>query len=198
MTTNYRLTDTAAKDAGGARLLMPIDDQTSQLDFGLLRGIAVEQLGSASRNLVHLAVGSHTAGSKLDKQAGMLLLVGYNESPSAMGTGNAQVARSDKLGNLYVRPASSVMSVSSASVETHLTGSALLHDIHIVLLDVNAGNDVTIEDGNDYKLSFIATATSQHFSEHYSTGLYFGTNIKHTLTLGGAGTASITLAYVQN
>lgn len=195
MTTNYRLNDTFSKDAGGARTLMPIDDQTSQLDFGLLRGIGVEALGSTSRNLVHLAVGSHTIGSAIDKGAGIVLLGVYTESPSAIGTGGAQGIRSDKQGAVYVRPASGIMSVSSASVETHIAGSALLHDIHIVLNDVNAGNDITIEDGNNYKLSFIATAASQHYSEHYAAGLHFGTNIKHTLTLGGAGTASVTIGY---
>lgn len=197
MTTSYRLTDSLAKDIGGRNILMPIDDQTSQLDFALLRGIGVESLGGTSRNLVHLAVGSHTAGSALDKYAGILLLGAYTESPSAIGTNNAAAIRSDKEGAIYARPASGIMSVSSASVETHLTGSALLHDLHIHLSNVNAGDDVTIEDGDNYRLSFIATAASQHFSEHYSTGLHFGTNIKHTLTLGGAGTASVTVVYSQ-
>ena len=195
MTTTYRLTDTAAKDAGGARILMPVDDQTSQLDFGLLRGIGVEILGATSRNLVHLAVGSHTVGSAIDKGAGILLLGAYTESPSGIGTGGGQALRSDNQGALYTRPASGIMSLNSGSIQTHIATSALLHDIHIRFDDVDVGDDVTIEDGDDYKLTFIATAASQHFSEHYSTGLHFGTNIKSTITIPGAGGASVTVVY---
>ena len=195
MTTIYRLTDTAAKDAGGARLLMPIDDQTSQLDFGLLRGIGVEILGSTSRNLVHLAVGSHTIGSAIDKGAGILLLGAYTEAPSAIGTGGGQALRSDNQGALYTRPASGIMSLNAGSVQTHIATSALLHDIHIHLSGVAVGDDVTIEDGDDYKLTFVATTASQHLSEHYSTGLHFGTNIKSTITMAGAGATSVTLGH---
>lgn len=195
MTTNYRLTDTAPKDLSGARLWAPIDDQTSQLDFGVLRGIGVVSLGGTSRNLVHLAVGSHTIGSALDKGAGILLLGAYDESPSAIGQGNAQSLRTDAEGALYTRPASGIMSLNAGSVQTHVATSALLHDLHINFLNVDAGDSVTIEDGDDYKLAFIATAASQHFSEHYSAGLHFGTNIKSTITIAGAGAASVTVGY---
>ncbi len=197
MTTNYALGDTLAKDLSGGRLLMPVNDESSVLDFALLRGIGAESLGTASRNLAFLAVGSHKTGSALGTGVGIVAMGAYTESPSAIGTGNAQQLRSDKEGALYVRPASGILSFSAASVETHLTGSLLLHDIHVALVDVNAGDSVRIDDDTGYRFSFIATAASQHFSEHYATGLQFNTSLKHTLTMSGAGTASVTISYAQ-
>jgi hypothetical protein len=198
MTTNYRMTDSLPKDLSGARILAPIDDSTSQLDFLMLTGIGVRSMGATSRNLGHLAVGSHTIGSAIDKGVGTVILGVYTESPSAVGINNAVGLRSDSLGNQYVRSASNTMSVSSASVETHVTGSALLTDVHAVFSDSNAGDSLTIEDGDNYRLTFIVTSASQHFSEHFSAGLYFGTNIKSTFTFSGAGAGSITVAYSQN
>jgi len=195
MTTEYSLADTLPKDLGGAKHLGVIDDQTSQLDYALIRGIASESLGGASRNLALLGVASHTIGSAVGHGGGVMSMGAYTESPSALGTGNAQAVRVDKQGAIYTRPASGILSFSSASVQTHVSGSLLLHDIHIVLNNVNSGNSVRIDDGTGYKLAFIATATSQHFSEHYSAGLVFNTSLKHTLTLGAAGTASVTISY---
>lgn len=195
MTTKYVFTDQLPKDVSGARILAPIDDSTSQLDFAALRGIAAESLGATSRNLAFLGIGSHKAGSAIGTGVGVMLIGAYTESPSAIGTGNAQSIRSDKQGALYVRPASGILSVSSASVETHVAGSALLHDIHIGFFNVDAGDKVELEDDNDHKMTFYATAASQHLSEHYATGLQFNTSVKHTITIAGAGAASVTVGY---
>lgn len=197
MTTEYTLTDELPKDAGGAKLIALIDDSTSQFDFAMLRGIGAEARGSASQNLAFLGVATHTAGSGLGTKAGVMLVGTYTETPTAIGTNEAQLARMDNEGALYTRPASAIMSYSSASVETHLTGSALLHDLHIRLEDANAGDTVLLEDGDDYKLEFVATAASQHFHEEFSS-LYFNSSLKHTLSLGANATASVTLGYSQN
>jgi hypothetical protein len=195
MTTNYVMTDGLSKDSGGQKIMMWIDDTTSQLDFGLPRGIGSETLGATSKVMLHQAIGTHTVGSAIGNDVGVILLGAYTEAPSAIGTGNAQFLRSDKEGSLYSRPASGILSVSSASVETHVSGSLLLHDLHINFNNVDSGDSVEIEDGNDHKMTFTATAASQHFSEHYSAGLVFNTSIKHTITIAGAGAASVTLAY---
>ena len=198
MTTNYLLSDELPKDAGGAKIISLIDDQSSVLDFALFRGVGVQSMGATSKNLAHMAVASHTVASKIENQSpGMMIIGAYNESPSGIGTGNAQLLRVDKEGALYTRPASGIIATNATSVQTHVVGSALLHDIHIYLSDVNAGNTVTIEDGDNYVMTFVATAASQHFSEHFATGLHFGTNIKHTLSLGGNGAASVTIGYSQ-
>jgi hypothetical protein len=195
MTTQYSLTDELPKDSGGAKLIALIDDSTSQLDFALLRGIGVEPFGSLSQNLAFLGIGTHTVGSALSaSDVGVMLMGTYTEAPSGIIPGNAQMLRSDKEGALYTRSASTIMSYSSASVETHLTGSALLHDLHIRLNDVNAGDTVLLEDGDDYKLQFVATAASQHFHETFRS-LYFNSSLKHTLSLGTNGTASVTVGY---
>ena len=195
MTTEYSLTDELPKDAGGAKLIALIDDSTSQSDFAMLKDIGAEPWGSASHNVAFLEVATHTAGSILSTKAGVMLVGAYTEAPTAVNTNNAQVARMDNEGALYVRQASAILSYSAASVETHVAGSALLHDLHIRFNDVDAGDTVTIEDGSDYRLMFVATAASQHFSEHFSGGLHFNTSLKHILTIGGGGGASVTLGY---
>jgi hypothetical protein len=151
MTTNYALTDNLPKDAGGQKMMAWIDDTTSQLDFGLPRGIGSETLGATSKVMLHQAVGTHTVGSAID----------------------------------------------TTSADIHIAGSALLHDLHIVFNDVNAGDTVTIRDGTLTRFQFIATAASQHFSEHFSGGLVFNTNISHARSIGAAGAASITVGYSQ-
>ena len=196
MTGNYTLSDELPKDAGGAKLIALIDDQTSQLDFAMLRGIGAEPFGSSSQNLAFLGVGTHTVGSALSaSDVGVVLMGAYTEAPSGIIPGGTQILRSDKEGALYTRPASAIMSYSSASVETHVAGSALLHDLHIHFDDVDAGDTVEINDGAAHKFMFVATAASQHFSEHYSGGLQFNTSLKHVLTFGGGGAASVTLGY---
>ena len=195
MTTAYSLDDTLPKDAGGGKHLALIDDSTSQLDYALLRGIGAKSLGAASRNAALLAVGSHTIGSAIDHGGGTAAMGAYTESPSGMGTGNVQMVRVDKEGALYVRPASGIFGyAAAASVQTHVTGSALLHAVNILGVNVNAGETIKIQDGNDYKLGFVFTSTSQSFSANYSTGLHFATNINHE---SATTNASVTLVYSQ-
>jgi hypothetical protein len=198
MTTNYSMTDSLSKDVGGQKFAGWIDDGTSQLDFALPRGIGSEPLGGTSKIVAHLGVATHTIASKIETSApGVLLLGAYTESPSAVGTGNANSIRIDSEGALYTRPASGILATTSASVQTHLSGSALLHDLHIVFSNVDAGDSVTIEDGDDYKLAYIATTASQHFSDHFATGLVFNTSLKSTIAIAGAGAGSVSLAYSQ-
>ena len=195
MTTAYTLSDTLPKDQGGQKMIAWVNDGTSDLFFGLARGIGAETLGGTSKIVTHLGVGSHTIGSALGHSVGVISLGAYTEAPSAIGTGNAQALRADAEGALYTRPASGIISYSSASVETHVAGSALLHDLHVVFNDANVGDSITIDDGTNYKLSFLATAASQHFSEHFAAGLVFATSLKHTLS--NPTTASVTMVYSQ-
>jgi hypothetical protein len=197
MTTNYALTDNLPKDAGGQKMMAWIDDTTSQLDFGLPRGIGSETLGATSKVMLHQAVGTHTVGSAIGNNVGVILMGAYTEAPSAIGSGGAQHLRSDKEGALYTRPASAILAFDTTSADIHIAGSALLHDLHIVFNDVNAGDTVTIRDGTLTRFQFIATAASQHFSEHFSGGLVFNTNISHARSIGAAGAASITVGYSQ-
>ena len=193
MTTSYSLTDTLPKDLGGAKHLGIINDATSQLDYALIRGIAAEPLGAASRNLALIGVGSHTIGSAVSHGGGVGVIAIYTESPSAIGTGNMQMLRSDKEGALYTRPASAIMSyMAAASVQTHLTGSLLLHGVNILGIDVNAGNTVKIEDGTAFRLGYAFTATSEVIDRSYTGGLHFGTSVR---VLSSNTNASVTLLY---
>lgn len=191
MTTNYTLTDGLPKDSGGQKLIAWIDDSTSQLDFALPRGLGSESIGSTSKITAHQAIGTHTAGSAVGTQVGVIAMGAYTEAPSAIGTGNAQLLRSDKEGALMVRPASGIMQVDTTSANIHFLGSALLHGLHVVMSDINAGDSVTIGDGTGLRLQFLATTNgSAIFTENYTAGLHFGTDIRHTRSVSPAAAAT--------
>jgi hypothetical protein len=197
MATQYNMTDRLPKDMEGQKFGAPVDDSSSQLDFALFRAIGVETLGGTSRILGHLAVGSHTIGSAINNNAGMLLLGAYTEAPSALGTNNAQALRTDKEGALYVRPASGIVAFSNASTQTHVSGSLLLHGYSVYFSDVNVGDTVFIDDGTALRFPIIAAAASELHVRDFSAGVFFGTDIRHVGTFSGLGAASVTLIYSQ-
>lgn len=193
MTTEYTLTDSLPKDMGGAKHLGLINDSTSAQEYALLRGIGAKSMGAASRNVALLGVGSHTRGSAIDHGGGVAVIGIYTEAPSAMGTNNAQMIRVDKEGAVYARPASTIMSyMAAASIQTHVTGSALLHGINILGVNVNAGNTVKVEDGTAYKLGFAFTTTSEIIQKDFTGGLHFGTSLR---VRSDNTNASVTLLY---
>jgi hypothetical protein len=142
-----------------------------------------------------LGVGSHTVGSAIGHSGGVMSMGAYTESPSSIGTGNAQAVRVNKEGHVYTMPASGILSYgAAASVQTHVTGSALLFGINILGVNVNAGETIKIQDGNDYKLGFTFTATSEVVSANFSVGIPFLTNINHE---SDTTNASVTIIYSQ-
>lgn len=198
MTTEYSMSDVLPKDSGGAKLLAWIDDATSQLDFGLPRGVGSESLGAASKTVANLGVGTHTAGSALGTEVGVLAIGAYTEAPSAIGTDNAQLLRSDKEGALYVRLGSGITAFDATSADIQVSGSALLHGIHISYSDVNAGDSITIGDGVSARFNFLLTSTSGNESRDFTAGVVFENDIRHVSSLGPPGVAtSVTLVYSQ-
>ncbi len=197
MTTEYIITDSLPKDKTGAKIVAPIDDSTSQLDFALLRGIATESLGATSKNVAFLGVGSHTAGSAIGTKVGEMMLGIYTNTPSAVGDNTAQTLRVDKYGAMFVRGAESTVSFSAASTQTHVSGSGLLHGIHIMFNDVQAIDTIQIQDGNDTKFSVVANSASGNYSMTFPVGVKFTTSIKHVASITGAGGASVSLIYSQ-
>ena len=194
MTTEYSLTDSLPKDLGGAKHLALIDDSTSQLDYALIRGIGSEPLGGASKNVAHMGVATHTIGSAVGPLAGVLGLGIYSEAPTAVGTAQAQALRTDNEGALFTRPASGIPVFSSASIQTHISGSLLLHGLQISGADVNAGDTVIIQDGDDTRFPFVFSTTSQVYYQNFTTGVVFSTSLKH---VSSGANASVTLIYSQ-
>jgi hypothetical protein len=195
MTTEYAMTDTLPKDAGGAKHLGVIDDSTSMLDYALIRGVGAESLGNTSKNLALIGVGSHTIGSAIGHEAGVTMMGAYTESPSGIGTGNVQMVRTDKEGAIYTRPASGIPGFSTAaSLQTVVSGSVLLHGVVISGKNVNTGDTVTIQDGNDAKLHYVFGATSEVMQSQFTAGLVFNTSLNYE---SDNTNASVTLVYSQ-
>lgn len=195
MTTQYQTSDTLPKDAAAQKFAAWIDDSTSQLDFALPRGLGSESIGDTSKIVAHLGVGTHTIGSAIGTKVVSLAGGNYTEAPSALGKDNVVGLRADKEGALYVRPASGIMAFDTTSADIHFSGSCLLHSIYVAFNDANAGNNVIVKDGTGDRFRVVATTASAHYSEHFTTGVHFGTDLRHTSTLGGAAAASITLVY---
>jgi hypothetical protein len=188
------MTDGLGKDSGGQKLMMWIDDTTSQLDFGLPRGIGSETLGATSKVMLALKVGTNTIGSAIGAGDVVTTIGGfYTEAPSAVGQGNAQAVRVSNIGHLLTTPASALLSTDTTSANIHVNSSALLTGIHIVFSDCNSGDSVTIGDGNTLRLQFITDSASKHYHESFTNGLFFGTNIKHTRSIGAQGATSVTI-----
>lgn len=199
MSTEYGLTDSLPKDKAAQKLMAWIDDGTSQQDFALPRGIGSEGMGNTSRITAHLGVGTHTIGSAIG--TGVVATGGllFNESPSAVGTGNVVAARGNRVGHQFVQQASTILSFDATSTQTHIGTSALLNYLEIHLSDVNANDFVEISDGAALRLKFEAlTNGSAQFREAYP-GLFFGTSIKHTRSISpAAGAASVLVGYMHD
>jgi len=196
MTTSYASTDTLPKDSGGQKFLAVINDAASSNSFSLLRGIGGEGIGSGSFILSHMAIATHTVGSKLHTP-GVLLLGAYTEAPSAIGQGNAQRIRTDKEGALYTRGASALYNTTTASTNIHVSGSALLHGYSVYISDATPGNKVVFEDGDNYLLTVYIPAGAASKAEvmSFNQGIFCATNVKSTTTITGAGAAASVTAF---
>lgn len=125
--------------------------------------------------------------------------VAFNESPSAVGTGNAVAMRGNRVGHQFVQQASTILSFDTTSAQTHVNSSAILNQLQVSMSDVNAGDSVTISDGTAFRLKFVAqSAGSPQFTQSFP-GLFFGTGIKHTRSVSPAAAAtSITVGYMHD
>src|SRR3990167_3683016 len=120
MTTNYSTADISPKDAGGAKMLAPINISSSQSDFALFAGIGASTIGATSKIHAALQVGTHVAGSPVtNAPVGVMNVFSFTTNASSMGTNNAMAQRGDDRGHAYVSAMSTVTcAMGGASTET--------------------------------------------------------------------------------
>jgi len=148
MTTNYSLSDTAPKDAGGAKMLAWVNVATSQADLALATGIGASLIGTTSRIHAALQVGTHVGGSKIDTPpVGVLPVLAFTSNSSSMAIGNAIPQRGDQFGAAYTTALSVATCVMSGSTETFTTASGTLFSIFAAGCGVVLAGQIAILNG---------------------------------------------------
>ena len=157
MTTNYSTADISPKDAGGAKMLAPINISSSQSDFALFAGIGASTIGATSKIHAALQVGTHVAGSPVtNAPVGMMPVFAYTTNASSMGTNNAMAQRGNQFGESYFSGLSTVTcAVNAASRETITTTCGTLYRVFCAGCGLVAGAQVAILNG---------TASISHFA----------------------------------
>src|SRR3990167_8650699 len=109
MTTNYSLSDTLPKDAGGAKFQAFPNIATSQNDYALPIGLGASTIGATSRIHAYLGVGTAISGSPLtNAPAGVLPLLGYTTNASSITVNGHTHQRGNQYGEAYFTSLSTV------------------------------------------------------------------------------------------
>ncbi len=179
MTTAYSLSDTAPKDAGGQKLIAPVDLSTSQLDFALLGAIGARTV--SSRIIGHLAVGGGVVASAIQASAvGMPVTLGYLAAPSGIAVGGFQLWRGTEKGYAYMTQASMISCVMGGSTEMASAASAVVYGAVIA-----AGSNVTqggcivlLDSGTSRAVVSLSAANVTNILNFAPRGIGFGTNVR--------------------
>lgn len=148
MTTAYSTADVSPRDAGGAKMLAPINVATSQSDFALFAGIGASTIGATSKIHAALQVGSHVAGSTVtNAPVGMMNVFAFTTNSSSMGTNNAMAQRGDQFGAAYVTGLSTTTCAMSGSTESFTVASGTLYRICAAGCGVVAAGQIAIMNG---------------------------------------------------
>jgi hypothetical protein len=196
MTTAYAIADTLPKDLGGAKFAAYInDEQLDAQEFAMPRGIAVEQIGTASQNMAHLAVGSHTAGSEIQSDsAGMVLLGKYAADIAAISNSVAQPMRVDNQGNLYTTGCA----VGALTPDSNVlfTGSGIVYSATVAFDGATAGDTWILKDNGTDVVTVVANNTNETVHLTFPQGQKFSTHCSATRSISG-GATSINISYTQ-
>src|SRR3990167_4258425 len=172
MTTSYSTADVSPKDAGGAKFLAPINISTSQSDFALLAGIGASTIGATSRIHAGLQVGTHVAGSQINNNAPLIVLIGgaYTQNASTMAINNARPFRADEFGALFTTAPSNTNRFTAASTETYTTASGYLYSFTAGGCGVVAGGQVVLLNGATSITQLVFVGANETISVDWGQG----------------------------
>ena len=147
MTTNFSLSDSLSKDAGGAKMMNWVDLSTSQLDLSLPGGIGSKTTGS--KITTALWSGNGLAGCKVEPTGGVgnMLMAHFASNASATATQNGIHLRGDDRGQVYQSALSMTASAMSGSTETVTLASGLLYRAIVAGCGVVAAGQLAILNG---------------------------------------------------
>ena len=147
MSTNYNLSDSLSKDAGGAKMMNWVDIATSQLDMALPAGIGAKTVGSKITSA--LWSGNGLAGCKVEPTGGVgnMLMAHWSSVASATATQNGIHLRASDRGELYHSSLATTTCVMSGSTETVSLASGILYSAIIAACGAVSAGQVSILNG---------------------------------------------------
>ena len=197
MTTAFTTADVSPKDAGGAKMLAPINIATSQSDFALFAGIGASTIGATSKIHAALQIGTHVAGSPVtNAPVGVMNVFSFTTNASSMGTNNAMAQRGNQYGESYFSGLSTVTcAVNAASRETVTTTCGTLYKVFCTGCGLVAGAQVAILNGVASLSHFVFSGTNESLPilDLGFTGTCFSSLIIEKR--GSIGDAYVTLNY---
>jgi len=197
MTTAFTTADVSPKDAGGAKMLAPINVATSQSDFALFAGIGASTIGATSKIHAALQIGTHVAGSPVtNAPVGVMNVFSFTTNASSMGTNNAMAQRGNQYGESYFSGLSTVTcAVNAASRETVTTTCGTLYRVFCAGCGLVAGAQVAILNGAASLSHFVFSGTNESLPilDLGFTGTCFSSLIIEKR--GSIGDAYVTLNY---
>lgn len=201
MSRNYSLAHSLPKDEGGAKFAAYVDDQTSQLDFALPKGIGASTI--QGKILGHAAVGVHTQGSPIEALHPQVTLGGVyvdyaTTQASPVGSGRAKIAHISNWGETYAVPYPPTPSmITAGSVNTIKSASGIVYEFGAAWNDVNIGDTINLVDNLVGIRTIVIDATSGNFSLNIpGGGIPLTTNVAIQTSLGGGGGASVFISYL--
>lgn len=167
MSTNYSLSDQLPKDASGQKGLAWTNDQTSQLDYALIRGIAASQTGS--KILAYLGVGTATQSSRVESlhpgvNLGATYLDYSTTAVSPVSSGRFKLLGATERGELYTTPFPSIPeTMTTGSAQTMKSGlSGVLKSFGVSWSGVNLGDSVTVSNGAQFMYAIVFASAAGH------------------------------------
>lgn len=194
--TSYSLQSVLPRDAAGYKFLGWVRSDASVAPFTLPRGIGTS-VNDSGFMFSSLGVATWTQASKVEANAPAVGIMGVylaDSDASKVESGQAQLIKSTRKGELIVSGACKIPIMDATSFNTYTPGSGLLHGGYITGNAVGIGDSVVLRSSGNDLIRFIFTATSQtHTLEVPAGGIYFSSSIIHARTLAAGGATSITL-----
>jgi hypothetical protein len=182
MSTNYSLSDRLPRDSAGQPLLAGINDQTSQLDFSLIRMVGTSSTGS--KNLGYLGTAGTTQGSKLESlhplmQVGGVYLTPVATETSAVAPGRAKIAQVSAFGELLSVPHPATYgTLTAGSTQTFKAGaSGIVRGYGVSWSGVNLGDSVSFSDGTTFISAIVFTSAAGYADRVLPNGGVMATSI---------------------
>ena len=179
MSTNFSMSDSLPKSAGGQAFAALTDVATSQLDFALMAGIGSRTTGS--KIVAALQVATYVGASRIDTPVlGVALMGHYTSAVCAMGLGQAMPIRADASGMLYAGAPSHTALFNATSQNIFKATSGIVYSGVIACSGGLAGACVVLMDGTTSRSVFVFSAANETVPFSYGDGgVWFGTNIRH-------------------
>jgi hypothetical protein len=191
MSTSYSLTDSLPRDARGQPLMAWVNDQTSQLDFGLPRGIGGSQTGS--KILLYLATANATQSSKIESlhpftSVGGTMIEPATTQASPVVGGRGKIAHVSNWGELRSSPHPRIpATLTTGSKNTVKAGSAIVYSFYVSWSAVSLGETFSLLDDAVFRGAIVATSVAGNdFIPIPDGGWLFSSSVTLQRTLGGA------------